>query len=45
MMRDPAYRKSRMDDWRRRYAQTRADAIRRSGLTPEQADQLIDLAH
>jgi len=44
MMRDPAYRKSRMDDWRRRYAQTRADAIRIMGLTPEEADRLIDLS-
>ena len=43
MMRDPAYRKSRMDDWRRRYAQTRADAIRAVGLTSEQADRLVDL--
>jgi len=43
LMRDPAYRKSRMDDWRRRYAQTRADAIRVMGLTPEEADRLIDL--
>ncbi len=43
MMRDPAYRQSRMDDWRRRHAQTRADAIRVVGLTPEQADRLVDL--
>ena len=43
MMRDPVYRKSRMDEWRRRYAQTRADAIRVVGLAPDEADQLIDL--
>jgi len=43
MMRDPAYHDSRMDEWRRRHAQTRADAIRLVGLTPEQADRLIDL--
>lgn len=43
MMRDPEYRQSRMDDWRRRHAQTRADAIRVVGLTPEQADRLVEL--
>ena len=43
MMRDPAYHDSRMDEWRRRHAQTRADAIRVVGLTPEQADRLVDL--
>lgn len=44
LMRDPAYRKARIDDWRRRYAQTRADALRVLGLTPAQADGLIDLS-
>jgi hypothetical protein len=44
LMRDPAYRESRYADWRRRYAQTRADAIRVVGLPPELADRLVDLA-
>ncbi|HEX5161104.1 MAG TPA: hypothetical protein VFV88_05250 [Steroidobacteraceae bacterium] len=43
MMRDPAYRESRQGEWRRRYAQTRADAVRVLGLTPAQADALVDL--
>lgn len=43
MLRDPAYRKSQIDSGRRRFARTRADAIRVVGMTPEQADRVIDL--
>jgi hypothetical protein len=43
MLRDPPYRKSQVDAWRRRLAQTRADAIRVAGMTPEQADRVIEL--
>jgi len=43
MLRDPAYRKSQVDAWRRRMAQTRADAIRVAGMTPEQADRVVEL--
>jgi hypothetical protein len=44
MMKDPAYRKSRIDDFRRRSFQTRADYIRVVGMTPEQADRVIELS-
>jgi hypothetical protein len=44
MMRDPAYRKSRVDEFRRRASQTRADYIRVLGMTPEQADRVIGLS-
>jgi hypothetical protein len=43
MLRDPAYRKANLDTARRRFAGTRADAIRVVGMTPEQADRVIDL--
>ena len=43
MLRDPAYRQSQFEDMRRRYASMRADAIRVVGMTPEQADRVIDL--
>ena len=43
MLRDPAYRKSQMDAGRRQFARTRTDAIRIVGMTPEQADRVIDL--
>ena len=43
MMRDPAYRQAQMEEGRQRFAQTRADAIRVVGMTPEQADRVIDL--
>jgi hypothetical protein len=42
MMRDPAYRQSQQDEMRRRYAPRRAEAIR-VGMTPEQADRVVDL--
>jgi hypothetical protein len=43
MLRDPAYRKSQLEAGRRQFAQLRADAIRVVGMTPEQADRVIDL--
>lgn len=42
MMRDPAYRQVQRDEMRRRYAPRRAEAIR-VGMTPEQADRVVDL--
>ena len=44
MLRDPAYRSSVMEQHRRRFARTRADAIRVAGMTPAQADRVIDLS-
>lgn len=43
MLRDPAYREAQVAEGRRRFAQTRADTIRVVGMTPAQADRLIDL--
>lgn len=43
MLRDPAYRKSQIEAGRRQFARTRADAIRVVGMSPEQADRVIDL--
>ena len=43
MMKEPDYRKARVDEMRRRLAPLRADAIRVAGLTPEQADRLVEL--
>jgi hypothetical protein len=43
MLRDPAYRQAQVEQGRRQFAQTRADAIRIVGMTPEQADRVIDL--
>jgi len=43
MMRDPAYRQSVLEEGRRQFARTRADAIRVVGMTAEQADRVIDL--
>jgi hypothetical protein len=43
MMRDPAYRQAQMTVARRQFAHTRADALRVVGMTPEQADRVIDL--
>jgi hypothetical protein len=42
MLRDPAYRQSQHDEMKRRYAPLRADAIR-AGMTPQQADRVVDL--
>ena len=43
MLRDPAYRKAQVEDWLRRLAQPHADAIRVVGMTPGQADRVIEL--
>jgi hypothetical protein len=43
MLRDPAYRQLQIEAGRRQFARTRADAIRVVGMTPEQADRVIDL--
>jgi hypothetical protein len=43
MLRDPAYRKTQVEEARRRFAHTRADAIRVVGMSPEQADRVIGL--
>jgi hypothetical protein len=37
------YRKVQIEQWRRRLAQPRADAVRVLGMTPEQADRVIEL--
>jgi hypothetical protein len=42
MLRDPEYRQSQRAELRRRYAPLRADAIR-VGMTPQQADRILDL--
>ena len=42
LLRDPAYRQAQHDEMRRRYAPRRAEAIR-VGMTPEQADRVVDL--
>jgi hypothetical protein len=43
MLQDPAYREAVLAELRRRHAGTRRDAIRLVGMTPEQADRVIDL--
>jgi hypothetical protein len=43
MLRDPAYRQLQVDAGRRQFARTRSDAIRVVGMTPQQADRVIDL--
>ena len=43
MMRDPAYRKTAVEQVRQQLAPTRADAIRVVGMTAEQADRVIEL--
>jgi hypothetical protein len=43
MLRDPEYRQSRIEESRQSFAAVRADAIRMLGMTPEQADRVIDL--
>jgi hypothetical protein len=43
MLKDPEYRQTQVAEWRRRFASTRADAIRVVGMTAEQADRVIDL--
>ena len=43
MMRDPAYRDAMEAEARRHFAQVRADAIRVVGMTPAEADGVIDL--
>jgi hypothetical protein len=43
MLRDPNYRKAQLEAGRRQFARTRADAIRVVGMTPEQADRVVDL--
>ena len=43
MLRDPLYRDSLREAAKQRFAQTRADAIRAVGMSPEQADRVIDL--
>jgi len=42
MLRDPSYRQNQRDEMRQRYAPMRADAIR-VGMTPQQADRIVDL--
>ena len=43
MLRDPEYRKAQIEAGRWQFAPTRADAIRVVGMTPEQADRVVDL--
>jgi hypothetical protein len=43
MLEDPDYRRSQIAQGRRRFATVRADAIRVAGMTPEQADRMVDL--
>lgn len=43
MLRDPAYREAQLAESRRRFASLRRDAIRLVGMTPEQADRVVEL--
>jgi hypothetical protein len=43
LLRDPAYRRAQIDLHRQRLASARAGAIRVVGMTPEQADRVIEL--
>ena len=42
-MRDPRYREVRLEQGRLMFAQRRENLVRLLGLTPEQADAVIDL--
>jgi hypothetical protein len=42
-LRDPTYRQLQLEVGRRQFARTRFDAVRVVGMTPEQADRVIDL--